>query len=339
MSRHAIIFLTHILSARVFRHFTRLQKETDGLLFSTFCLHVARPTVGKRLEKVISRFLMPTPRLEIDVKSGARLLPNRYAQMRRLDRWYNRGFPDLAYMPAMMSEQVRHYDYIWLVENDVDYAGHWSEFFYRTMENKADLLTTYAYSRLENRNWDHWGWFKPPPYVSFDQHTSSVNPIARFSRRMLSAYIQAVEYDGWEGHTEALWPTIVRHNGLTISDLGGTGPFCPEEWRNKSYYNPVVDGWDNHPPGRGDISDVSPRPFWLRNSQKSGTSMPDYPDYDDSPVNKITFVCYPTVLDSFFYENPPLFRQRNVLYHPVKAGPSRLNRDYTHLKLYLTRSQ
>ena len=80
MSSHAIIFLTHILSARVFRHFTRLQKETDGLLFSTFCLHVARPTVGKRLEKVISRFLMPTPRLEIDVKSGARLLPNRYAK-------------------------------------------------------------------------------------------------------------------------------------------------------------------------------------------------------------------------------------------------------------------
>jgi hypothetical protein len=327
MTRHAIVFLTHIVSKRILLHFKRLQEETNGSLFSLLCIHNSQLSMGSRVERGISSFRLPTPSLDVDAQSGARLLPNRHAQMRRLGRWYNKGFPDLAYLPAMMSEKMRQYEFIWLVENDVDYAGDWLKFFSSTLENDADLLTTYAYSRAENTNWDHWSWFEPPPEVSLDKQISSFNPIARFSKRMILAYFQAVESDGWQGHTEALWPTIALHNGLTVCDLGGNGPFCPAQWRDTHYYNPVVDGWDKYAPGRGDMPH-SPRPFWLLDSKERGASRTDC---DASEINKVTFICYPTVQKRFFHEDPSRYLLRDVLYHPVKIDPSRLRRYYKRL--------
>lgn len=314
MSKQAIVFLTHITSRRIFEHFKRLREETNGLLFAVLCVHNPRPSFRERIERA---FRVRTPCIEVDGKIGARLLPNRHAQMQRLGRWYNRGFPDLAYLPALISKRLCEYEYIWIMENDVDYAGDWRQFFDDTMENQADLLTTYAYPRSENRNWCHWSWFETPPEVTFDQHTSSFNPIARFSRRMLAAYLRAVQDGRWQGHTEALWPTIARHNGLTICDLGGTSPFCPEPWRNKHYYNPPVAGWNNYEPGRGDMPKLSSRPFWMLNSD---VSEPPTNDITDNAINEVTFIWAPTVQDTYFHENPTRFRRRGVLYHPVKVA-------------------
>jgi hypothetical protein len=38
------------------------------------------------------------------------------------------------------------------------------------------------------------------------------------------------------GHTAALYPAIAWSYRLTISDLGGRGPFCPEELQGKNYH-------------------------------------------------------------------------------------------------------
>jgi hypothetical protein len=278
--------------------------------------------MGTRIKRLISSFRIPTPYLEVDVESGAHLLPSRYAQMHRLGRWYNRGFTDLAYLPAMMSEQLRQYDFIWLIENDVDYAGNWLEFFFGTLENDADLLTTYAYSRAENINWEHWSWFGPPNYVARDRHTSSFNTIARFSQRMISAYFQAVEGDGWQGHTEALWPSIALHNGFTVCDLGGDGPFCPVHLQNRHYYNPGVNGWDKYQPGRGHMP-IPLRPFWLSESEEGQKSRTDHLSNE---INQITFIWHPTVQEHYFHEEPSLYPLRGVLYHPVKTRPSKPRR-------------
>jgi hypothetical protein len=328
MSNHAILFLTHILSKRVFFHFKRLQDETKGSLSAFFCSHNSSASLAVRVERAFSGFGIPSPSLEVNVQSAAVLLPERFAQMQRLGRWYNKGFPDLAYLPAMMSEQLRHYDFIWIVEYDVDYAGNWLKFFSDTMDNDADLLTTYAYPRSENAAWYHWSWFEAPPAVLFKHHTSSFNPVARFSRRLLAAYCRAVKSDGWQGHTEALWPTVALHNGMKICDLGGDGPFCPEPWRDKYYYNPVVDGWDNHEPGRGDMPPEA-RPFWLSASDESSVPLMSGAT---SAMDKITFIWSPPVQRCFFHENPSRFRQRNVLYHPVKVAPSLLRRHYMNFR-------
>jgi hypothetical protein len=289
MSNQALVFLTHIKSERIFRHFERLREETKGLLSPLLCIHdpIQVPPIAKLARAIIQlpgKIRIPTPHLTIDVASGARLLPKRFAQMQRRGGWFNNGFSDLASMPAMLSEPLREYEYVWLLENDVDYAGNWRDFFLRTMGSSADLLSTLIDTRSQDPDWEHWSWFRTPPEVSYDHHISSLHSISRFSRRMLSLYVNSVQSDLWQGHTEALYSTIARHHGLMISDLGGTGVFCPEQWRGKNFYNPFVEGWN---------------------------------------ADKVTLTHGPNALSAYFHEEPTRFLQRDVLYHPVKAGWTR----------------
>lgn len=323
MGAQAIVFLTHIKSERVFRHFERLREETKGILSAILCIHnPARSIRNRFFEKVRWAEDIPTPYIRVDATRSASLLPNRFAQMQRLGRWYNTGFPDLAYMPALLSEQLRPYEYVWLIENDVDYAGNWRDLFCSTAANHADLLSTYIYSRSLDSDWDHWSWFKTPPEVKFKHHTSSFNPIVRFSKKMLSVYLKSVNDDLWQGHTEALWPTIARHNGLTICDLGGTGAFCPEPWRDKHYHNPSVDGWSNREPGRGTMPHLPRPPFWLSDGSEDRPNAGTISGgtRDRSSVDKVTFIHAPNVQSAYFHEAPTRFLERNVLYHPVKVG-------------------
>ena len=53
-------------------------------------------------------------------------------------------------------------------------------------------------------------------------HVRSFLPIARFSRRMINCYVDAVRDGRWRGHSEALYPTLARYNGLQIQYLGGS---------------------------------------------------------------------------------------------------------------------
>jgi hypothetical protein len=290
MSDQAIVFLTHVQSDRVFNHFRRLRDETNGLLSALLCIHdtTQLQPFGQRALAKFQRSAknIPAPYIVIDVESGARVLPIRFAQMQRRGAWYNAGFLDLCYVPAFLSEQLLHYKYVWFVENDVDYAGNWRDFFLCTMGSSADLLGAYLYARQLGDEWYHWSWFQTPQEVSFNHHTSSLLCIARFSRRLVSLYVDAVRNDQWQGHPEALFPTIARHHGLTISDFGW-GAFCPEQWRDKNYR--------------------------LGPHGTDGT-------FNDAP----------TVQTAYFHEEPLRFLERNVLYHPVKAGWTKTRRQPLH---------
>src|SRR3982074_455224 len=125
MSDQGIVFLTHVESERIFRHFQRLRVETKGLLSPLYCVHdpIQLLAFSKRIFDAIKlpfRHHIQPPDLRVDVKSGAQLLPNRFAQMRCRDGWYNYGFSDLACMPALLSERLRGCEYVWLIEHDVD---------------------------------------------------------------------------------------------------------------------------------------------------------------------------------------------------------------------------
>jgi hypothetical protein len=231
MSDQAIIFLTHSRSRRVLRHFHRLSAETRGLLSTFLCVHDprqpddrARILVAAVDEERKYEFL---PQPSLPVEAGERILPYRTAQMR------------------ICSTHLRGYDHIWVLEYDVDFAGNWRDFFLTTMESKAA-----QHPRHPEDSWPHWSWFRSPAEIPDDKHLRSFNPICRFSQRMIAVYVQAVQSDVWLGHTEALYPTIAWFNRLTISDLGGGGPYCPEELHGKNYYydDAYPSGTFNHVP-------------------------------------------------------------------------------------------
>jgi len=248
----------------------RLKVETHGLLDVFLCIHKAANDGGQGDE--IADF-------RISPSDEENTLPIRFAEKMRRGGTITPGFTDLAYMPALLSPQLSAYEYIWMSEYDVDFAGHWRDFFLPLLGSQADLIGTTFYPQAECPGWCHWAWFEAPDVVASRHYIRSFNPIVRFSRRMLNAYVAAVQEKGWRGHTEALFPAIASYNGFTIEDLGGTGPFTPEALRGKNYLNtPSRDGYLT--PG--------------------------------------TFVHAPATLTAYFHEAAEQFHPRGYLYHPVK---------------------
>src|SRR5262249_49787363 len=145
-----------------------------------------------------------------------RVLPGRAAEKELKGSGLIRGYNDLAYMPALLGPRLAAYRYIWLVEYDVDYAGTWSDFFLSLLPSQADLLGSTILPRSECPGWPPWRGFKSPPQVSPRHQFRSFLPIARFSRRMLGCYAEAVESGAWQGHMEAIYPTIASLNELAI---------------------------------------------------------------------------------------------------------------------------
>ena len=188
--------------------------------------------------------------------------------------------PTLTYMPALLNPRLSDYSHFWIVEYDVDYAGHWDQFFSQFVDSQADLIGTTFYPRHQSLDWMWWPSFEAPPTVSGAHHTRSFIPIARFSRRMILQYEKAVRGGEWRGHVEALLPTIALHHGFTIEDLGGNGPFTPRALAGKNYSN-------------------TPSSALLRPG---------------------TFTTAPANHSAYFHEAPEIFPTPEYLYHPVKVN-------------------
>lgn len=132
-------------------------------------------------------------------------LPKSFAEKLKRGGKIIPGFTDLTYMPMMLRSPLRTYDYIWLMEYDVDYAGNWKNFFAPLLAIRADFLATTMFPRRQCPGWPHWQWLEVPPEVSAEHYICSYLPIARFSRSMLKCSTQAMQDGSWRGHTEGLY--------------------------------------------------------------------------------------------------------------------------------------
>ena len=95
--------------------------------------------------------------------------------------------------------------YYWFVEYDVYFTGNWS-LWYRHNDVGYPL----------------------------SQCVKGFNPICRYSNRALS-YIDRYQKEGHSAHSEVMITTCLHNAGFKIGDLGGTGEFTPDGWRNKYY--------------------------------------------------------------------------------------------------------
>lgn len=203
---------------RIARHFARLKRQTRGLV-DWHLLH--NPTNA------------PAPlTLTLDPAPEA-VMPERHRQMMKAGGMLP-GYPDVLTVTAALSLP---YPYVWVMEYDVDFSGHWRRFFEAFADNDADLLTSSLLPLSQDPGW----YFAPgvgtPEAVDPDARTRAFHPVMRMSRRMLEAYAEAVRDPAWHGHFEFVVPTVARHLGLKVEDIGGAGPFCPPERRGAFYAN------------------------------------------------------------------------------------------------------
>lgn len=210
------IFLTHVESPRIRRHFERLVEETG-------------PAITWHL--VQSRDPFPHPDVPFAYPDPAAVLPARYATMRE-HGGVQGGYLDTLLVPVLSGLEA---DLLWLCEYDVDYAGRWDELFGKVADRDADLLTTTLMYRHQQPKWPWWRTASAPLDVPPEGWVRSLNPLLRLTRPVLDAYARAVADPRWQGHYEFILPTVTRLAGLRVEDFGGEGSFVPPG-RERSVY-------------------------------------------------------------------------------------------------------
>jgi hypothetical protein len=166
------IFLTHLESPRIRRHFDRLVEETAPRITWHY---------------VLSRDPYPHPDVPFAHPDPAQMLPARYRAMLE-HGGVQGGYLDTLLIPVLSGLDA---DRLWLCEYDVDFAGRWDELFARLAERQADVLTTTLMYRHQQPKWPWWRNAAAPFDVPPERWVRSLNPLLRLTRPALEAYAAA----------------------------------------------------------------------------------------------------------------------------------------------------
>jgi hypothetical protein len=207
--------LTHTDTPRLIRHFQRLEREAGIPAFR------ARHLGHLDLRGGPASF-------ELTNHDLARQMPTRYAEMLRLNRNFDTGYTDINVWGAVTLKLVAGFEYVWIVEGDADFSGRWSDFFALYANSDADLLASRVRRLRETPHWANSTGVKVPEGV---ETFAAFLPVCRLSRRFIEIYRQTIKEPGWQGHHEAMEPTVAIANGLKVEDMDGTGEFAARQAR------------------------------------------------------------------------------------------------------------
>lgn len=140
------------------------------------------------------------------------------------------------------------FDRYWGIEDDVRFGGDWAVLFEHLRRSGAALIGTTMRRRPSDPHWHWWSGIKAPdnePEPTDEDLVSSFLPFVAITPAGIAAVTAGYER-GWQGHYEALWPTLMLKEGLTIRDIGGKGEFVAPGDTERFYTNT---GWRSLAPG------------------------------------------------------------------------------------------
>lgn len=125
-------------------------------------------------------------------------------------------------------------DYLWFVDDRVDFQGGEETFLDDFEVCDADLIATFVRTRSEDPDWPWWDTLAGPDDGFTEAEVAAMLPLVRLSGRA-AKYCRNALREGWDGHPEVLLPTLVKRAGLMIEDVGDSGRFTPAERVDKWY--------------------------------------------------------------------------------------------------------
>lgn len=132
----------------------------------------------------------------------------------------NCHFPVLKFFLAH-----QEYDYYWTIEDDVVFTGNWSTLIDHYKKDTSDFISALIRTYDDDPQWDLWNsLYTNTESIDKESIIAAFNPIYRMSNRALSLTNQTL-LRGWRGHAEVIISTIMRCNGLSIKDMGGSGRY------------------------------------------------------------------------------------------------------------------
>jgi len=131
--------------------------------------------------------------------------------------------------------QNPHYEHYWIAEYDVRYTGNWRDLIDELAQSRADLLATTIRDHADDPAYPWWpSLVSPGPPLPDAAMTWAFMPFCRASRLAMKT-IDAASMAGWCGHAEVVWPTVLRHSGCTLEDIGGDGSYTHRDRRGRHY--------------------------------------------------------------------------------------------------------
>jgi len=212
------LFLSHSAASRFIREYGNIRRATAGIGNSFFLYHQKCNEVPPGL-----------PGHELYLFSIESLSKLNYLTIEQS------LVPGKVYAPVLQFFRDNpSFDYYWAIENDVRFSGDWHFFFDFFKDAKQDFLTCHIRAHADEPDWPLWHLYHPHRSIPPSERLRSFNPIYRVSNRALSFLDHSLS-DGWCGHFEVLWPTLLHHNTFTIMDIGGKGRFTPSGMKDNLY--------------------------------------------------------------------------------------------------------
>lgn len=142
------------------------------------------------------------------------------------------------FITEYFSKQHPEYEYYWVVEYDVVFTGHWNTFFRAFANSDADLISSHiAVHDKSNEDWTWWRSlsFEKEDEVAPEKYVKSFNPVYRISKRALLFLDGYLQKENNKGYYEVVFTTALYNHGFKLQDIGGTGAFVAEGFRNRFY--------------------------------------------------------------------------------------------------------
>ena len=147
-------------------------------------------------------------------------------------------------MALLFRKAARNHDQYWVVEDDVDYSGDIHNLFSELNTRQGDLLASHL-----AHGYDDWTYSSMLRSPTGDIKPADTWLIFLTFFRISGAALDTIDRyyrDGWSGHSENMWATILKHAGMQVVDFGGNGKYVADEDRNKHYYGLPNDGFDKN---------------------------------------------------------------------------------------------
>lgn len=152
------------------------------------------------------------------------------------------GNCDLVHV--MARKALPQYVQYWSAEDDVDYSGDVYDVFAGLNHREGDLLAAHLAHGTDS--WTYASMLHSPKGpMTAAQSWLVFLTFFRISGAALDT-IDRYYRDGWSGHSENMWATILKDAGMSVIDFGGDGQYVAEEDRNVRYYGLPNDGFDKH---------------------------------------------------------------------------------------------
>lgn len=130
-----------------------------------------------------------------------------------------------------------YYDYYWFILDDKDCVFDWTVFFslYNVYENDSDFLSSHIKNYDEEPNWQFWHTleYKQKQVASY-MKVKACNQIFRISNSAIE-FLDHCLSNGWTGHHESLFPTLLKKGGFSIADFKENENFVSPSPIDKSF--------------------------------------------------------------------------------------------------------